>query len=145
MIGRVTNCAFCSIISGTAPAAFVAEDDAAVAFLDLRQAVAGHVLVVPRRHIPTIYELPPEDGAALMSLAVRVSLAVRDALEPEGLNLWQSNGVVAGQEIDHVHLHVHPRRTDDGIWRVYPNGRPNTTMPEHLAPLAETLRAALPD
>ncbi|MCA9712389.1 MAG: HIT family protein [Myxococcales bacterium] len=138
------ECVFCDIISGAGSAAFVAEDDGAVAFLDLRQAVLGHVLVVPRRHIPTIYELSPDEGATLMSLAVRVARAVRDALEPAGLNLWQSNGAVAGQEVDHLHLHVHPRRADDGIWHVYPQGLPAPAAPERLADLAMTLRAALP-
>jgi histidine triad (HIT) family protein len=140
----MSDCVFCGIISGARPSALVAEDDAAVAFLDIRQAVSGHVLVVPRRHTPTIYELSPEDGAALMSLAVRVARAVRDTLEPEGMNLWQSNGAVAGQEVDHVHLHVHPRRTDDGMWHLYPNGLPAPTAPEQLADLARTLRDALP-
>ena len=143
MMLNMVDCVFCGIISGVSPAAFVAEDDDAVAFLDLRQAVSGHVLVVPRRHTPSIYELPPEDGAALMSLAMRVSRAVRDALRPEGLNLWQSNGEVAGQEVNHVHLHVHPRRAGDGIWHIYPYGLPEPSAPEYLAHLATSLRAAL--
>lgn len=57
------GCAFCAILAGTLPASLVHEDDQVVAFMDLRQPVPGHVLVVPRQHVDTLFDLD-EDTAA---------------------------------------------------------------------------------
>jgi histidine triad (HIT) family protein len=107
------DCPFCAIAAQLLPASIVAEDAATLAFMDLRQSVPGHVLIVPRRHVATIYELSPEEGGAVMQMAMRIARALRDALNPPGLNLWQSNGDVAGQEVAHFHLHLQPRRMGD--------------------------------
>ena len=106
------------------PACLVAEDETTVEFMSLRQPVPWQVLVVPLRHAPTIYDLAPDEGAAVMSLAIRVARGLRHVYAPTGLNLWQSNGEIAGQEIDHFHLHLQPRQTGDGTWDIYPNGVP---------------------
>ena len=137
------DCVFCRIIARTLPASFVAEDETAVAFMDLRQAVPGHVLVVPRRHAPTIYDLAPDDGAAVIHLAIRVARGLRHVLAPAGLNLWQSNGAIAGQEVDHFHLHLQPREAGDGIWDVYPHGVPESRPQAFLDDIAARLRPHL--
>lgn len=136
-------CPFCAIVAGEAPAAIVAEDSAVLAFMDLRQAVPGHVLVVPRRHAPDIYALTPEEAAAAMRMAQRVALALRAEFDPPGLNLWQSNGDAGGQEVFHFHLHVQPRRVGDGLMRVYPDGVPSATKIGELEAIAQTLRPRL--
>lgn len=134
------DCIFCDIIARKLPASFVAADETTVAFMDIRQAVPGHVLVVPHRHAPTIYDLTPDEGAAVMNLAIRVARALRQVYAPQGLNLWQSNGEIAGQEVDHFHLHLHPRKAGDGIWEVYPNGMPASRPRPYLDELAARLR-----
>ncbi|MGH8123862.1 MAG: HIT family protein [Rudaea sp.] len=134
------DCIFCRILAHQLPASFVVEDETTVAFLSLRQPVPGHVLVVPRRHVPTIYDLAPDEGAAVMNLAVRVARGLRHIYAPAGLNLWQSNGGIAGQEIDHFHLHLQPRQAGDGIWDVYPNGVPAPRPRTYLDELAAQLR-----
>jgi histidine triad (HIT) family protein len=139
----VRACVFCDIVAGRAPAAIVLDTAAVVAFADLRQAVPGHVLVVPRRHVETLYELEPGDGAALMAAAVRVARAVRDAFMPEGLSLWQSNGAAAFQEVPHVHLHVQPRWLDDGLLRVYSDA-PTDAPRARIDEIAARIRAHLP-
>jgi len=116
-------CPFCAIADGRAPAAMVLEEDTVLAFMDLRQAVPGHVLVIPRRHVPDIHSLSADEAAAVMQAAVRVANALHAAVAPDGINLWQSNGEAAGQEVFHFHLHVHPRRVGDGLMRIYPEGR----------------------
>ncbi|WP_454829005.1 HIT family protein [Pseudoxanthomonas wuyuanensis] len=136
-------CPFCAILAGLAPASMVAESQRAVAFLDLRQAVPGHVLVVPRTHIGTVYELEAEVAAEVMQLAVRVARALRAALDPPGLNLWQSNGEAGGQEVPHFHLHVQPRCPHDGLLRIYPHGAPAPADAASLQQLAERLRPHL--
>jgi len=135
------DCVFCRIIAGELPASRVVERPDVLAFMDLRQGVPGHVLVVPRRHIPTLYDLNTELAGALMAVAVEVAQAMRRAWAPEGLNLWQSNGEAGGQEVPHVHLHVQPRRLGDGLLRIYP-GSPPTPPRAALDELATQLRAA---
>lgn len=137
------GCPFCAIVAGRLDASIVAATPSAVAFLDLRQAVPGHVLVVPRQHVETIFELDPVLGGELMALATRVAKALQASLAPAGLNLWQSNGAAGGQEVPHVHLHVQPRRVGDGLFRVYPLGLPAPARREALDQLAARIRPHL--
>jgi histidine triad (HIT) family protein len=141
----VADCAFCAIAAGEMPASIVCEDDTALAFMDLRQAVPGHVLVVPRRHVATLDRLDEGTAAHLMRVAVRIAAAMRPVLAPDGLSLWQSNGEGAHQEVPHVHLHLQPRRTGDGLLRIYGG---DGTPPAHasrdvLDALAQRLRDGL--
>ena len=106
-------CPFCAIAAGQAPAQVLAQTPRALAFLDIRQAVPGHVLVVPRRHVQDIFDMPAELAAEVMALAVRVAQALERHLQCPGLTLWQSNGAAGGQEVPHFHLHVHPRLPGD--------------------------------
>lgn len=139
----VPACPFCAIADGTAPASVILDDGKVLAFMDLRQAVDGHVLVVPRRHVPDIYALAADEAAGVMQAAVRIAQALRDRYDPPGLNLWQSNGEAGGQEVGHFHLHVHPRQSGDGLLRVYPEGLPSQRGPVHLDALARSLREHL--
>ncbi len=136
-------CPFCAIVAGTAPASLVLEGDKVLAFMDLRQAVRGHVLVIPRRHVPDIYALAADEAGAVMQAAVRIAQALRDECDPPGLNLWQSNGEAGGQEVAHFHLHVQPRQFGDGLLRVYPDGVPAHAEAAQLAALARSLRERL--
>ena len=137
-------CPFCAIVAGRLEASVVAETDAAVAFLDLRQAVPGHVLVVPRQHVEDIYAIDPGIAGAVMQLGVLVAHGLRAAFDPPGLNLWQSNGHAGGQEVPHFHLHVQPRRLADGLMRVYPHGVPAPTPRDALDRMATLIRLSLP-
>ncbi|MGY0619076.1 HIT family protein [Lysobacter sp. A378] len=109
-----SDCPFCRIVRGTEPASIVCENDLVVAFVDLRQFSPGHVLVVPRRHLPDVRELDDATGAAVMSMLTRVTRAVGEAFANEGLGIWHSIGEAAGQEVPHLHFHVHPRRSATG-------------------------------
>lgn len=137
------GCPFCEIVRGHAPASRVAEGAHVVAFMDLRQTVPGHVLVVPRVHIETIYDLPPDTAAEMMQLAVRIARALRAVDDPPGLNLWQSNGDAGGQEVPHVHLHVQPRRHADGLLGLYPHGPPVPSSRDALDAMADNVRRQL--
>lgn len=118
------GCAFCAILAGTLPASLVHEDHRVIAFMDLRQAVPGHVLVLPRRHVETVFDLDEDTAAHLMRIAVRIARAADAVFAPDGLNLWQSNRSAGGQEVPHVHLHVQPRMSGDGLLRIYPDTQP---------------------
>lgn len=134
------GCPFCAIVAGHLEASVVAQTASAVAFLDLRQAVPGHVLVVPREHVENIAALEPALAGELMALATQVAKALYASFDPPGLNLWQSNGEAGGQEVPHVHLHVQPRLEGDGLFRVYPHGVPepaDRAMLDRLATLIQ--------
>lgn len=137
-------CVFCEIIAGTAPAAPVWADAGAYAFMDLRQPNPGHVLITPRRHVARLHELEPDEAAALMKGAVLIARALREAVGMDAYSLWQSNGIAAGQEVMHVHLHISPRLPADGLLRIYPNGVPTPMSRDALAQLAERVRRAMP-
>lgn len=139
----MSQCPFCAIAAGTQPASVVWQDDRALAFLDLRQAVRGHVLVVPRTHAATLFDLDEDAAAHLMRIAHRVACAVERAWSPAGLNLWQSNREAGGQEVSHVHLHVQPREVGDGLLHVYPHGAPTTAPRARLQEWAQQLRQQL--
>jgi histidine triad (HIT) family protein len=119
----VTECIFCEIIAGRAPADVVYKDDLTVAFLDPRQHNPGHVLVVPRTHINDIRHLDRRTGAGLMDTLIKISRAVDRTFPNAGMSLWHSIGPAAFQEVPHMHMHVHPRQLGDGLLRVYP-GKP---------------------
>ncbi|MGW3967240.1 HIT family protein [Amycolatopsis sp. NPDC005003] len=134
------ECVFCAIGSGTAPAAFVHEDDDFVAVVDLRPVTTGHLLVLPRTHFADLAGLPPALGSRMFAIAQELAAALRRTdLRCEAINLFLADGKAAGQEIPHVHLHVIPRFAGDGFvldadWRVRSR--------EELAEVADKVRAA---
>ncbi len=141
-------CVFCSIVRGEAESATLFEDDSTLAFLDLRQSNEGHVLVVPKRHFEQIYDLEEEIASALAKTVRKVARAVRRVYEPEGLSIWQSNGAAAFQEVPHVHWHLLPRYTNDGLLVVYPKGvagRARSRSVQFLKSIAGPLVEALKD
>jgi histidine triad (HIT) family protein len=138
----VRDCVFCGIVAGTVDASIVARDRHTVAFMDLRQLSDAHVLVVPHKHIESVYALDPETGAHLMRAMIRVANAMQRSLQPEGLNIWQSNGEAAGQEVPHVHFHLVTRTKEDGLLRVYPAPPPYPNR-ETLDELAARIRQGL--
>lgn len=141
--GRTPDeCVFCRILRGELPASLVCGDAHAAAFVDLRQSNPGHVLVVPRRHLADVRELDGPTGAALMAMIVRVTRAVGEAFPNEGLSLWHSIGEAAFQEVPHLHVHVHPRRIGDDLFRLYP-APPLTPDRAALERIAEAIRARL--
>jgi histidine triad (HIT) family protein len=71
--------------------------------------------VIPKRHVRDIYGMDEETAAAVMRTAVRVARAIKRALQPDGMNLVQSNERAGGQDIFHFHIHVIPRWYGDGL------------------------------
>ncbi len=119
-----TNCLFCKIIAGEIPAEKVYEDEKTFAFLDIKPVNPGHTLVIPKDHHVNMLETPEETLCAMTATVKKVAMAIQAALNPDGINLGVNNGAAAGQVIFHAHMHVMPRRSDDGygLW----HGKPYT-------------------
>ena len=131
ILGGVTDdCIFCRIVSGDSPAFVVAEDALTVAFLDRGQATTGHTLVVPRSHSGDIWAITDDDVAAVVRMAKRVAHLLDERLSPDGLNLTQSNRAAGWQDVFHIHMHVIPRWSGDGLT---PPWRPTRASEEQLA------------
>ncbi len=117
------DCIFCKILRGVIPCFKVYEDDGVLAFLDVNPVAPGHVLVIPKHHSRDILETPPEWVAKAFAGAGRVARAVQKTLNPDGINIVQANGPGAKQSVFHLHVHVIPRATDDGLtmnWELVP-------------------------
>lgn len=135
------DCPFCEIVQREdRDAREVYRDEHVVAFFPLEPATLGHTLVVPRQHIPDIWALDEATAERLAVATTRVSAAVKKALQPEGLNIIQSNGKAATQTVLHLHVHIVPRWENDAIGRIWP---PETSYSEEEKDDAwERLRAA---
>jgi len=111
----MTDCIFCAIVAGEAPAEIVQSDERTIAFMDINPATPGHALVIPRRHSADLMAIDDEDLAATTIAAKRLAERMRDALHPEGFNVINACGVAAWQTVFHFHLHVVPRTADDPL------------------------------
>ena len=109
------NCLFCGILAGSIPSTRVAENDRAIAFMDINPATPGHLLVVPRIHSTDLRTADAEDLTAATLLAQSLVARVIDRLDADGANLLSCIGAAAWQSVFHTHLHVIPRYQDDPL------------------------------
>ncbi len=101
------TCLFCRIINRQAPAAIIYEDDLVVAIEDIHPQAPVHLLVLPRKHLPSLRETSAEDEAVLgRLLAVAAQLARERQLDPKGYRTVINTGSLAGQSVFHLHAHV---------------------------------------
>lgn len=104
---------FCGIVAGEVPAFRVTDEPDGVAFLDTRPVFKGHVLVVPRAHVVTLADLPPESLAGYFGLVRRMTVAVESGMGAGGTFVAMNNKV--SQSVPHLHTHVVPRTKGDGL------------------------------
>ncbi len=109
----MTGCVFCAIVAGELPASIVLEDEHAVGFLDQRPLFHGHVLLVPRVHVETLADLPPEQLAPFFERVQALSRAVPAAMGAQGSFVAMNN--IVSQSVPHLHCHVVPRVKKDGL------------------------------
>ncbi|MCW5731875.1 MAG: HIT family protein [Alphaproteobacteria bacterium] len=137
---RDPDCIFCKIVEGAIPSFKLFENDATLAFMDINPLNDGHCLVIAKPHHPDLFDLPPALLAEVALSLARVARAVRDELAPEGLNLLQANGRAAAQSVPHFHIHVVPRRMNDGASL---NWTPRPGDMKAIGQLAERIRARI--
>jgi histidine triad (HIT) family protein len=100
-------CLFCRIVAGAIPATVVREDDATVAFRDVAPKAPTHVLVVPRRHVPTVAALAQEAPDEVVALVDAVAaVAQQEGVAESGYRSVFNTGPDAQQSVLHAHVHV---------------------------------------
>ena len=133
------DCIFCRIVRGEVPCFEVCEDDRTLTFMDIFPVAEGHTLVVTKRHFSDIFEVDGETLAAVAATSLRVARAIRRALKPDGLGVFQLNGSAAGQSVFHYHMHLLPRNTGEDF-ALHSRNRGDD---EKLRATADRLAAAL--
>lgn len=131
------DCIFCRIGKGEIPSATIYENSDFRVFLDVAPANRGHALIIPKEHADNIFQLDGETAGKLFSLATVVARAIKEETNCEGMNVVQNNGAVAGQTVNHFHLHLIPRNEGDDVnvgWK------PGTTENDAQQELAKAIK-----
>jgi len=103
----MSDCIFCRIARHDTPADVVREDEDCIAFRDLLPRAPVHVLIIPKRHIPSVNALAASDEALIGHLlAAAREVAESEGVAESGYRLVLNAGPDAGQSVDHLHLHV---------------------------------------
>ncbi|MEM0083390.1 MAG: HIT family protein [Candidatus Nezhaarchaeales archaeon] len=134
------ECVFCKIIAGIERAVKVYEDDLCIAIMDIAPVNKGHLLVIPKKHYETVFEMPFKETAHVFGVACFMAKAIKRALRAEGVNILQNNGRAAWQHVFHVHVHVIPRWTGDEIYVYWPA---RLSSFDELEYVAMSIRSAL--
>ena len=131
------DCIFCKIARGEIPSATIYESPECRVILDISPANKGHALIITKEHFDNIYELDADTAAKVFSLATVLAKAIREETGCEGMNIVQNNGEVAGQTVNHFHLHLIPRFAGDGVKVTWEQGE---TVDEEQKALAAAIR-----
>lgn len=127
------DCIFCKIATGDIPCRKVYEDDSVIAFLDVNPLSDGHTLIIPKVHFEKLDDCPSDVLASLAVCVGKIASAVVAGLQCDGYNVLCNNGEAAGQEVNHVHFHVIPRESGDGVFtqwlpKQYAEGRADVVL-----------------
>ncbi len=108
------DCVFCRIVAKEIPSLSIYEDDKTLAFLDIMPRATGHVMVIPKVHVPVLADLPEEEIGPLFTTVKKVALRIREVLGPDGITIGMNQGEASGQVVPHLHVHLLPRWKGDG-------------------------------
>jgi histidine triad (HIT) family protein len=109
------DCIFCKIIAEQIPSIKIYEDDRTFVFMDINPRSDGHCLVIPKKHAATLFDIEDDELQVTMATLKKTALAIKKSLNPDGMTSFQLNGRAANQLVDHYHVHLVPRWTDDGV------------------------------
>jgi histidine triad (HIT) family protein len=109
----MADCIFCKIAQGELQSDIIREDDQAVAFRDINSQAPTHILIIPKKHIPTLAEASEQEGSLLGHLLLMARQVAEDQNLVDGYRVVLNNGVAAGQTVFHIHLHLMGGRAFD--------------------------------
>jgi len=121
------------MVAGEIPVAKIYEDDLVLSFLDIGPVSDGHTLVIPKQHFERLHDCPPELLGRVCSRLGRIAKAVASSMSSQGYNVLCNNGRPAGQLVDHLHFHIIPRNTGDGVFDRWPAYRYQEGKIEEIA------------
>lgn len=113
------KCIFCKIIEKSIPSKILFENDKNLAFLDIFPVSKGHTIVIPKNHYKNLEEIPNDALSELFEIVKKVSILIHKKLKVNGYNILQNNFRAAGQVVNHYHVHIIPRRNEDGKFKLY--------------------------
>jgi histidine triad (HIT) family protein len=137
------GCAFCDYLAGTRPCAFIRRTQLVSSFINLRQYEPGATLIVPNVHLRTALEVERELFGAIYSEAAEIGRALIRAFGATGLNIFQNNGVDAGQTEPHYHVHVVPRYPGSDPRKIFRSAEVEPVGMEKQLEVAGIIRHAL--
>ena len=103
------NCSFCTLL----PSLIIVANAHAVAIFDGFPVSPGHTLIIPKRHLGSLFEATDEERSALFGLLGVVRERLLQELKPDGFNIGINDGAAAGQTVMHLHIHLIPRYAGD--------------------------------
>ena len=103
------KCPFCGVEEDR----ILIQDDLAIGFMDGYPVAEGHSLVIPRRHVQSLFELPADEQARVWSMVTRLRTMLIERYRPGGFNIGINDGRASGQTVAHAHVHIIPRRAGD--------------------------------
>lgn len=129
-------CIFCNIINNEIPAYKIYETNSILAFLDISAVTKGHCLVVPKKHVENIFDLPRDIAKEIMEATAIIANLLKTKLNIFNINLLNNSGTLAGQTVMHFHLHIIPRYENDGITFIPQENEPDF---QSLAKIHQTI------
>ncbi len=135
------HCVFCAIITKDEQASIVFENDFSISFMDRYPLNRGHLLVIPKQHYQYLTDMENNDVAQLFEIVNILSKHVWKIVNADGLNISQSNGLAASQDIFHVHIHIIPRFINDTDNDSWPSRK--ITTEQELDNLASQIKSSL--
>lgn len=125
------NCIFCKIINKELPSKIVAETNFALAFMDIAPFSNGHVLVIPKKHCQDLTTCDELDYKQTMELVYKVAKKIENSdLQPWGFNYLSNQGSIAGQVVNHFHVHIIPKYAKNEGFEFEPKNVKNDNIDE---------------
>lgn len=144
------NCPFCDKDNKDIQDRLIYKDSLVMAFPTNIPIVPGHILVCPSRHVSKIDQLSEEELKAIANLIVQLKDSLKKAFQVEGFNIAWNEGKIAGQAVDHLHIHIVPRKAgDEGIYEydprkfLYRPGSREISPEQELKEIAELIKKNL--
>ncbi|MFX1321229.1 MAG: HIT family protein [Promethearchaeota archaeon] len=107
------DCIFCKIIDREIPSKIIFENKLNLAFLDIFPISRGHTIVIPKNHYTNLEDIPDDKLSELFKSVKQIATIIHNKLKIDGYNILQNNFKAAGQDINHIHVHIIPRNLDE--------------------------------
>jgi histidine triad (HIT) family protein len=133
------DCIFCKIINHEIPADIFYEDENVIAMMDIKPVSRGHVLVIPKKHSNDLLTTDDVTLHHVITKIKEIAIALTKTVNAQGINISTNNGAAAGQAVFHLHFHLIPRFSSDGLVS-WPH---HDSEPKTRAQLAEEIKKNL--